>query len=340
MIKVNLHGHLKDSFGTGHEFAVHTMADVLRALNANFDNFDSELAKNERRYHVIVDDKVDYGTEDMIPAPIGSNATVDIIPYIEGSGGDVDIWQIIGGIALIAAGIVLTVASEGAGSPIGATLIGMGIGLLVGGIASFFVPDVETEGYSKTNKNTSFSGPKNLVGQGYPVPIGYGRLRIGSNLISATFSNSYEVISTARVWQDDNDNYYVKYSVDIDDPFEPYDLSRLWESDDPNGVSDGEYIEIPGMGPMPVPSNFTYQAWSAYEEKTGIWIPLWGVLEPPEGLLTISIPDPDNPTETIVVMYVTPGVSHPILGVEPGTYVLFEEWDKVYGPIPPLGFAV
>jgi hypothetical protein len=39
-------------------------------------------------------------------------------------------------------------------------------------------------------KSTAFSDSENVVGQGSPVPIGYGRLIIGSNVISMTNESS------------------------------------------------------------------------------------------------------------------------------------------------------
>ena len=41
----------------------------------------------------------------------------------------------------------------------------------------------------KETKSYLFSGPVNTAAQGVPIPIGYGRLRVGSTVISASLRN-------------------------------------------------------------------------------------------------------------------------------------------------------
>jgi predicted phage tail protein len=229
MITVNLHGHLKDSFGTGHKFSANTLSEVLKALDANFDDFSNQVVKDERRYSIVVDHKVDYGTEEMIPAPIGTNSEVDIIPYIEGSGEGTGGWQILAGAILVVVGLI-----PGPWSPFA---LAAGVGLIIGGIATLLIPDVEVEDDDTATKGSSFKNAKNLVGQGYPVPVGYGQLRIGSNLISAFFTNSYEIVSTARVWKN-NGVWQVKYSsLDGTTSAESFQLAQLWYDDSLEGLS-------------------------------------------------------------------------------------------------------
>jgi predicted phage tail protein len=243
MITVNLHGHLKDSFGTGHQFAVNTLSDVLKALDANFDDFTPQIVKDERRYSIVVDHKVDYGSEEMIPAPIGTNSEVDIIPYIEGSGGSGG-WQVVAGVLLIAAGFIFTGATLGALTVPGGMMVSAGIGLIIGGVATLLAPDQEVQDDDTATKGSSFKNAKNLIGQGYPVPIGYGQLRIGSNLISAFFTNSYEIVSTARVWLNNEGVWQVKYSgldgttvpEGATDSSGTFRLDNLWYGDSLEGI--------------------------------------------------------------------------------------------------------
>lgn len=235
MIKVNLHGHLKDSFGTGHEFAVNNLVDIIKALSANFVSFEQELVKNSRRYSIIVDHKLDYGTKEMIPAPMGSNSEVDIVPYIEGSGEGSGPWQVLAGVVLVVVGAWLSVTPASGLSPF---LVSTGVGLIVGGVATLLAPDIEAVEEVGSTESSSFKNAKNLIGQGYPVPVGYGRLRIGSNLISAYFTNSYEIISTARVWLNTTTaEWQVIYSgLNDTEGNDSFQLDQLWYGDNLEGL--------------------------------------------------------------------------------------------------------
>jgi predicted phage tail protein len=47
-------------------------------------------------------------------------------------------------------------------------------------------------------KSYLFDGPTNTAGEGGPIPIGYGRLLIGSKTISATYIPNYVPNSAAQ----------------------------------------------------------------------------------------------------------------------------------------------
>lgn len=70
--------------------------------------------------------------------------------------------------------------------PIGVYTIPMGIALMVGGLVEMLSPQPKTDD-STTSDGASyyFNGAVNTVTQGNPVPLVYGRLRVGSQAINA-----------------------------------------------------------------------------------------------------------------------------------------------------------
>ena len=90
----------------------------------------------------------------------------------------------------------------------GAALILAGIGLAAAGFMAllsspppfvapeFQAPQIAAKGGG--GKSYLFDGPTNTRGEGGPIPIGYGRLTIGSKIISATFNTSYVANTSAR----------------------------------------------------------------------------------------------------------------------------------------------
>jgi predicted phage tail protein len=97
-------------------------------------------------------------------------------------------FKIVLGATLIAASF----ASGGALAPLGY----LGAGLVVGGLVGVFMggSGVFTPPDSRDPDKRDdffFSGPINRTEQGYPVPVGYGRMFVGSTTISSGISSSY-----------------------------------------------------------------------------------------------------------------------------------------------------
>lgn len=64
----------------------------------------------------------------------------------------------------------------------------MGAGMAIGGVATLLAGNPKTPGPTEKPENKPsfiFNGAVNTTAQGHPVPIGYGRLRVGSAVISA-----------------------------------------------------------------------------------------------------------------------------------------------------------
>ena len=61
--------------------------------------------------------------------------------------------------------------------------------------------------YSNAFVQSLFAGPQNIVGEGGPVPVGYGRLVVGSQVISASYViRDFNTENTSEYLRDDYGN--------------------------------------------------------------------------------------------------------------------------------------
>jgi predicted phage tail protein len=220
MKKIVLRGELGKKFGRVHVYELNTPAEAIRALSANYEGFQQELsAAGERGIGYMVHvGKDPMQSLDEIGNPTGRLEEISITPVLQGAGGGVG--KIFAGIGLIAAAILL--------GPAGAGFLGLGAGgfltagvssavgyigtsLILGGTAQLLSPTISdspgsfgTTSPSRARARDSFTpenneiadnrasyifnGAVNLTAQGNPVPILYGRMRVGSVVISAGLS--------------------------------------------------------------------------------------------------------------------------------------------------------
>lgn len=178
---IRLYGPLGTRFGRTHRLAVGSVAEAVRALGVLFPGFNEFLATSKDRGLAYA---IFYGkqnlAENQLHNPNGGE-DIRIAPVIMGAkrGG---IFQIILGAILIVAGVFL------AGTPFGAPLIKLGIGLVIGGIVQLLTPVPKGKNGRERPENQpsySFSGAVNTQAQGNSVSVLYGELIIGSAVISA-----------------------------------------------------------------------------------------------------------------------------------------------------------
>lgn len=183
MKTVILYGDMADKFGKFHKFKAKNVAEVLKALKANhkkFENYMCTAHKYGLGFKVIVGKR---GLNDPKEStdPSSDKDIIRIAPAIFGSSG---LTKILVGVALIAVGVLLLPAG---GFSTG--LIAAGAGLIIGGVSQLLTkppPAIEGQGGGANNKSSFiFSGPANSTIQGGAVPVGYGRMIIGSVIISA-----------------------------------------------------------------------------------------------------------------------------------------------------------
>lgn len=181
MRTVRLYGELGRRFGRVHRFAVNSAAEAVRALRVNFPEFENAVMTISERYRVIVGRRrLDAG--EQLQEPSGDADTIRIIPVVQGAKR--------GGLFQTVIGVALIVASFIPGNPFSSVMLQSGIALTLGGVAQMLTPTPKQQaGQEAESKNSYvFSGAVNVTAQGFPVPVGYGRMIVGSAVISAGLS--------------------------------------------------------------------------------------------------------------------------------------------------------
>lgn len=229
MRTVKLSGELGKRFGRVHKFDVKTPGEAIRALCANHPGFEAELRTSHTKN---VGYKVFNGSHQLESAEeVKDPATreIRIVPVIMGANATA---RIIIGVTLIVASLVATATGVGAGAA--PYLMSAGIGLTLGGVIELLspVPKIKSPEERPENKPSYiFNGPVNTTAQGHPVPIGYGRLRVGGGIISAGINIDQIMAGYRRVRYDRTaDRYYYRYNGnEVYSPFqfpEPANIYR------------------------------------------------------------------------------------------------------------------
>ncbi|QWA09511.1 tail assembly protein [Sodalis ligni] len=188
MAKVRFYGDLK-RFGSEFKLEVETGAEALRALLIQIPGLRQHISQG--RYKVRVGEKqLDMDTLDKgMHARLKRKTEIRITPVVAGAknGG---LFQTILGAALVVIGAIGTFTPFGqalGGAAWGPYAMQIGGAMMLGGVAQMLAKTPKTSSSSSADNgaaNNYFSSLENVVGQGDPVPLLYGRMRVGSHVIS------------------------------------------------------------------------------------------------------------------------------------------------------------
>jgi predicted phage tail protein len=148
-------------------------------------------------YHVFVGADAIRGA-DRLGDPAGRQA-IKIVPVVAGAAKDPTVGIILGVLLVAVAVVTLNpeliglapaffVTAGGIGAQVALTAGFIGAGMVVGGISQLLAGTPKAPGIAEKEANRPsflFNGVVNTTAQGHPVPIGYGRMRVGSAVISA-----------------------------------------------------------------------------------------------------------------------------------------------------------
>lgn len=183
---IRFHGVLRERFGKEWRLEVNSVKEAMRLLSAQIkglEHFMLNAHKQGLRFAVFTDKRKTISEKEVDMQT--ASELIRIVPVVAGAGGDGGLLNTILGAVMIVVGVVMMYfPGTQAMAP---SVIGAGIGLLVGGIASMLMPKAQTDdANSDGNKaNKGFGGAVTTVGQGNPVPILYGQREIGGFIISA-----------------------------------------------------------------------------------------------------------------------------------------------------------
>lgn len=185
MRTIRLYGQLGTLFGREFKMAVKTPKEAIKALTVvvpGFEMFMNNSKKKGLTYAVFsgkrnisIDElEMDKGTED-----------IRIAPMIMGSK-RAGMFQTILGVAIIAASAIGQYFAPG--NPFSAYGFQAGAAMALGGVIQMLSPQAGGLAIKQNADNKpsyAFGGPVNTTAQGNPVPLLYGRRRIGGAIISA-----------------------------------------------------------------------------------------------------------------------------------------------------------
>ena len=189
MAIVRLYGDLKQ-FGDKFSMNIETASEGLNGLYCQIAGLRQRII--DGWFHVringvdITDENLAVGLHSRLP----ENAVIHIVPHVAGakSGG---IFGFIAGAALVVGGLIVGVSTG-----IGFGLVAAGAGLMLGGVAQMLTRMPKTEKKpADSNRNTYFSNLDNTMAQGAPVPLIFGRMRVGSKVLSQGLETLDEVES-------------------------------------------------------------------------------------------------------------------------------------------------
>jgi len=211
---VKVYGALRKRLGQCRfEFDVTTPAQAIKALCVNFPGLEKWLIDSEKDgvgYRVTVG-KEKATEENVAPLllPFSDREVFSITPVVAGAGRGTG--TILAGLALITLAVVtygssltftggVLAAKAGltgfaaTGAAIAAAAIPVGAGLVLTGIAQAISPQPEPTSIEESVQLESFSisNVVNTSRQGLPVPIAYGRVFVGSAVISSNLDVAQE----------------------------------------------------------------------------------------------------------------------------------------------------
>lgn len=191
MREVILHGELGKRYGRAHKLDVKCPAEAVRALCANFRGFERFVSESaDRGVGYVV--KVGAATvEQLVELHAAPRGAIRIIPVVTGAAArqrNANKNIIVGVLLIIASYFFPPAGAMGAGLSASGVAFSIGVSLVIGGITQHLtsLPKADSPNEKDPNKPSYiFDGPVNTEAHGHPVPVGYGRMIVGSAVISA-----------------------------------------------------------------------------------------------------------------------------------------------------------
>ena len=190
MTTINLHGILKFEFGEKFEIKLRKPKEFIDAITCSRERFRKrlyELSHEGLNFSLIVNNK---NIKNLTPEELERPPKqIDVIPVIVGQG------VVIAAVGAVALGVGVFAAAT-LGPTLAAIFVGVGIGLMSAGVQAMLnkrgggggvkTPEQVVKTASSIDQSFAFNTVTNTATQGSVVPVGYGRLRVGSLIIQST----------------------------------------------------------------------------------------------------------------------------------------------------------
>jgi predicted phage tail protein len=197
MTSVNLHGILAQEFKKHFSFSIKRPKEVFDAISCSCPQFRNrlvELSNQGIHYAILVDgQKIKSIHELEISNP---STSIDLVPLVCGAGGSgFGLGALVLGVLTFGVGAI---ASLGLGftalsATTAGTLMTAGLGIASFGLQMALAPKPDMQRpeseVGAAKQSFVFSSKANVAEQGIPVPVGYGRLRVGSAIVQSSIKS-------------------------------------------------------------------------------------------------------------------------------------------------------
>tara|TARA_R110000772_G_scaffold6781_7_gene23664 strand:- start:1125 stop:1784 length:660 start_codon:yes stop_codon:yes gene_type:complete len=183
MTSIKLHGILAKDFGEELKLNLDNITTLIDAIEANKSGFLKKLNSLSQmglNYCLIIDGET---VKDRSSIGDKKPKRIDFVPIICGQG---VVAAVIGAAGLIAGGIIGTTLLGTTLSVLGGIFLSAGLSMLLAPKPDYPDSVAAESTVSALNKSFAFANRANIAAQGISVPIGYGRLRVGSKVIQGT----------------------------------------------------------------------------------------------------------------------------------------------------------
>lgn len=183
MTRIELGGVLGKTFGKVHRRLISRVSEAGVALAKTIPGFERFMISSQRRglTYSVFKGKKNIGVDDL-GFPVTGDV-IRIVPVIIGSK-KAGLIQTILGAVLVIASIWMPGLSIAASN----MMFAAGASITLGGVVQMLSPQATGLASKQSSDNRAsyaFGGVTNTAAQGYPVPLLYGRRRIGGAIISA-----------------------------------------------------------------------------------------------------------------------------------------------------------
>lgn len=184
MTQIELGGAPGKIFGKIHQRLINKVSEAGTALAKTIPGFESYMINSQRRglTFAVFKGKKNIGVDDL-GFPV-TGEVIRIVPVIIGSK-KAGVLQTILGAVIVAVGAIATV---GFAQAWGVNVMIAGGAMIAGGVVQMLSPQptgLASKQSADNRASYAFGGVTNTAAQGYPVPLLYGRRRIGGAIISA-----------------------------------------------------------------------------------------------------------------------------------------------------------
>lgn len=174
MVNVRFYGSLKQ-FGSEFRLDCKTPAEVVQALTSQIPKLRQFIQQGLFTVRVGREYLDNRYLEQGLNQHLKEDAMVHFTPVLKGSK-KAGLFQTIVGAVMVVVGAVFQQYY----------LVGAGVAMVAGGVAQMLtkMPPMSTGKDAERKQSTSFSNLSNMAAQGRPMPLAYGRIRVGSLIIS------------------------------------------------------------------------------------------------------------------------------------------------------------